>query len=364
MPLDALAPDQRAVLQLVLQRGRSYTQIAELLKISEDAVRARAHSGLDSLAPEVELPADKVAALGDFLLGQQNGKPRQAARRLLARPGPAREWAESVSAALGDVGGAAVAEIPALRTPAGAAATAAEPAAAIAVAEPEVAEGAAEDPVAAGRDAPRPRPRPLRADPAAVAEPSAPGDAPRRPARPSSRLGGALLIGLLAILAIAVPLWLFVFKGDDKKSGTSASASASASATPTATAVATPTAVGQIGLTGSKLAPKAGAIMKFYSAQSQLAFTLEGTGVPASRSKEAYAIWLVGPGSKAQRLGYAAPVAADGKLGTTGPRQEDVAKFAGWLGTYKRVVVSRDTSQTSRQPGPIVLSGKLPTSGK
>ena len=70
MPLDALAPDQRAVVQLVLQRGRSYAQIAELLKISEDAVRARAHAGLIALAPE------RRAA-------RRQGRPD---RRLPARP--------------------------------------------------------------------------------------------------------------------------------------------------------------------------------------------------------------------------------------------------------------------------------------
>ena len=91
MPLDALAPDQRAVVQLILQRDRSYAQIAELLKISEDAVRARAHAGLSALAPEVELPADKIAQIADFLLGQQNGKPRQATRKLLRDDDAARD---------------------------------------------------------------------------------------------------------------------------------------------------------------------------------------------------------------------------------------------------------------------------------
>src|SRR3954469_7096189 len=105
MPLDALAPDQRAVVQLVLQRDRSYAQIAELLKISEDAVRARAHAGLSALAPDVELPADKLAQVSDFLLGQQNGKPRQATRRLLRSSNGARAWAETVRAQLEDVGG-------------------------------------------------------------------------------------------------------------------------------------------------------------------------------------------------------------------------------------------------------------------
>src|SRR3954468_13288096 len=106
MPLDALAPDQRAVVQLVLQRERSYAQIAELLKISEDAVRARAHAGLSALAPGVELPADKLAQIADFLLGQQNGKPRQATRRLLRSSNGAREWAETVRAQLEGAGGA------------------------------------------------------------------------------------------------------------------------------------------------------------------------------------------------------------------------------------------------------------------
>src|SRR5829696_938801 len=87
MPLDALAPDQRAVVQLVLQRGRSYAQIAELLKISEDAVRARAHAGL-----------------ADFLLGQQNGQPRQATRRLLRDSDGAFLWAATVRASLEDLG--------------------------------------------------------------------------------------------------------------------------------------------------------------------------------------------------------------------------------------------------------------------
>src|SRR3954454_8794099 len=112
MPLDALAPDQRAVVQLVLQRDRSYAQIAELLKISEDAVRARAHAGLSALAPDVELPADKLAQVSDFLLGQQNGKPRQATRRLLRRSNGAREWAETVRAQLEGVG-ATLPELPA-----------------------------------------------------------------------------------------------------------------------------------------------------------------------------------------------------------------------------------------------------------
>ena len=49
--LDSLPADQRAVLQLVLQRGRSYDDIAKLLSIDRAAVRQRALAALDALGP-------------------------------------------------------------------------------------------------------------------------------------------------------------------------------------------------------------------------------------------------------------------------------------------------------------------------
>ncbi len=47
--LHSLPPDQRAVLSLVLDRGKSYGEVAEMLGIPESAVRDRAHSALDAL---------------------------------------------------------------------------------------------------------------------------------------------------------------------------------------------------------------------------------------------------------------------------------------------------------------------------
>ena len=66
--IDTLPPDQRAVLDLVLQRGRSYDDIARLLAIDRAAVRARALAAFDELgpdtglAPDIDLPLDFVAA--------------------------------------------------------------------------------------------------------------------------------------------------------------------------------------------------------------------------------------------------------------------------------------------------------------
>lgn len=50
--LDRLPPDQRAVLSLLLERGRSYSEVADMLAIPESAVRERAHAALDALADD------------------------------------------------------------------------------------------------------------------------------------------------------------------------------------------------------------------------------------------------------------------------------------------------------------------------
>jgi Anti-sigma-K factor rskA/Sigma-70, region 4 len=47
---DRLPPDQRAVLSLVLDRGKSYAEVAAMLAIPEAAVRERARAALDALA--------------------------------------------------------------------------------------------------------------------------------------------------------------------------------------------------------------------------------------------------------------------------------------------------------------------------
>jgi len=48
--LDDLPPDLRATLSLLVDRGKSYAQVADLLGIPERAVRDRAHAALDALA--------------------------------------------------------------------------------------------------------------------------------------------------------------------------------------------------------------------------------------------------------------------------------------------------------------------------
>lgn len=47
---DGLAPEQRAVLSLVLDARKSYAEASQILGISESAVRERAHAAIDALA--------------------------------------------------------------------------------------------------------------------------------------------------------------------------------------------------------------------------------------------------------------------------------------------------------------------------
>lgn len=62
MPLDDLPPDLYAALSLLVDRGKSYEQIAELLGIPESAVRDRAHAALDLLAGATAAAAPPIAA--------------------------------------------------------------------------------------------------------------------------------------------------------------------------------------------------------------------------------------------------------------------------------------------------------------
>jgi hypothetical protein len=56
--LDRLPPDQRAVLSLVLDRGKSYGEVADMLGIPEQTVRDRAHAALDAMASGPPGPAE------------------------------------------------------------------------------------------------------------------------------------------------------------------------------------------------------------------------------------------------------------------------------------------------------------------
>ena len=374
-PLEPLAPDQRAVVALVLQQGRSYEEIASLLGMPVAAVRARAHAGMDTLAGDNGLPAEITGPLADYLLGQQPERDAGATRGLLADSAAARAWAAGVVAQLEDVAPRGLPGIPggeetaaptagrSSRTDDEATAPAAgrtsrtdDEAAAPAAGRSSRTDNESAAPIA-GRGSPRrgnaaaptalgPRPRPVR-------EEDRGGESP--PA--ASRLGGILLIaGVVAVIAVVLFLVLSG-GGDDPGDEQAASPAPAASATPSATA--TPQVADAIPLR-STTGGKAKGAMTVYLQDGQLLFALEAQDVPPSRQGAAYAVWFVGPGDKARRLGFTNPVGDDGQLGIQGPSQKDLKEFPKLYATHERVVVSQETTEDAKRPSRVILSGKLP----
>jgi Sigma-70, region 4 len=354
-PLQALAPDQRAVLELLLRQGRSYGELSELLAIPEDAVRARARAALENLAPDHAAPAGEAARITDWLLGQQDAAAAAGTEATVAGSAAAREWAGAVAERLREVDASRVPEVPG---PAPAAEAAAPP-----PPRPR--------PV---RDGVAPRPRPVRAAKApAPPEPPAGGTAPAPAATAapaeappagavatprSSKLGGAVLLGILALLVAGLLIWLLA--RDDDETPTASRPAA------TATATATPQVVNEVALSGTGDSEAQGLMRVFRREEDgRLVFALAAEGVPRNEGREVYAVWFTKQGGGARRLGFAqSQVGEEGVLSTGGPQPGDEAKLARWLVDYDTVLVTRERSATARRPGPAILRGTLPGGGE
>jgi hypothetical protein len=305
--VQALDDTQRAVVQLLLKQGKSYHEIAELLGIDADAVRARAHAALDALGPPTAgLTASRRAEVADYLLGQQSDTEREATRDHLAESPAARAWARSVAAELRPLAGGDLPDIPDARE-----------------SEPDENEDGGE---------------PLRED------------GPRR----SSRLGGILLLVGVAVVA-AVVVILLVSGGGDDSATTTTSASTS---TPSqqqqqqqAQTSAQPTPIAQINLHAANGSGAVG-VAQVLATGNQRGLAILGQKLAPSTNTSAYAVWLYSSQSKAKLLGFVDP-----PVGKSGKFQNVIAVPAG-ADQYRELVVTREKGNP-RQPGTIVLRGKL-----
>src|SRR5580765_8127124 len=101
---DQLAADQRAIIELVLNKDRSYEEIGEMLDLPPSRVRELARDALADLAPFTAEFVDPQwrGQLADYVLGQQTGPEAQATRGHLRRSEPGRIWAYSLLDALDD----------------------------------------------------------------------------------------------------------------------------------------------------------------------------------------------------------------------------------------------------------------------
>jgi hypothetical protein len=93
----ALSDDQRAMLQLLLERGQSYDDIGSLLGLERDEVRSRARAALTEIGGE---DPDRDVGLTDYLLGQADPIGRADAARHLQSDAGARDLAKRLAAQL------------------------------------------------------------------------------------------------------------------------------------------------------------------------------------------------------------------------------------------------------------------------
>jgi hypothetical protein len=110
--LDNLPADQRAVLQLVLQRGRGYDEIARLLSMDRAAVRERALNAFDALGPQTGVGDQRRALITDYLLGQLPPAVTRDVRDHLAVTPSERAWARVLAAELAPLSSRPLPEIP------------------------------------------------------------------------------------------------------------------------------------------------------------------------------------------------------------------------------------------------------------
>ena len=89
-----LSEDSRALLKLLLGRGKSYADISGLLGIDEDEVRSRAVAALAEIDPSVPAPD---AEMTDYLLGQADPITRADVGNRISTGGAAAEQAEALT---------------------------------------------------------------------------------------------------------------------------------------------------------------------------------------------------------------------------------------------------------------------------
>jgi hypothetical protein len=354
--LDTLPPDQRAVLQLVLQRGRSYGEIAQVLSIDTAAVRQRALSALEALGPSARTPPERREEISDYLLGQLPAAAAERARGRIAGSPPERAWARVVASELAPLAATPLPEIPTEPD-----ADESEPEPRPEPAQEPVNAGTPTEPVAAGAAPPA-----TDATGAHAADgPGATGPEPPPEPRPSSRRGGAILLAVGALVAVAVVavIVLVAGGGSSKKHTTTTTAAGvtrttAAGATTTnaaTTSTTTPTAqpIAQVNLVSPTHSKRTVGIAEIIRQGTKTGLVIVAQGIPANTNHDAYAVWLYNSQSDSHLLGFVNPgVKTDGKLQTAGPLPANVAHF-------KHLLVTLETQAKPHGPGKVILEGAL-----
>jgi hypothetical protein len=314
--IDSLPADQRAVLELVLRRGRSYDEIARLLSIDRAGVRQRALAAFDALGPQTGVAPDRRALITDYLLGALPDGVAQDVRQHLGASASERAWARSIASELQGLSDRPLPEIPSNgRMPHSEARAAAKRAAPAAVA---VADGS-------------PRDRP--------------------PHRPGSRVGGAILLGLAAVVALVLVLVFVVFTGSNAHPRAVAHRGTAAHhGTTTASSSAKVLAQIQLKSPSGATSPAGAAELVRLDGRLGVAIAAEGLAATRKNPPAYYAAWLYNSPSDVSFLGFTGAVTSNGRLETAGAAPSNASH-------YHEVLLTLETQTHPKTPGHIVLSG-------
>jgi hypothetical protein len=300
---DQLSDEQRAIVELVLQQGKSYEELAQLLDMPEARVRERARDALVDLAPVSArgVEEDWRGQLADYVLGQQDGPEATATRGHLRRSEAARSWTRSLLDSLEQL--YSNGDLPAI---------------------PEPDRGAR-------RAAAAPRP-------GSDAPAGAPLGAAALAAVQRRRLLAAASAVVVILLGVLVwPIGL-VTGGDDSKDGGS---KANAASTPINTK------------------RQGAAVIAKQNGKTQI--LVQAQGLTPSTQTTAYQVWLYDSASKRKSLGATA-TDTSGKLQVVGTLPADYLKWK-YIDVTSVTVTGTGNSRSVKN-GPSILRGQLKLADK
>ena len=309
---DQLSAEQRAIVELVLGKGKTYAELADMLGMPEARVRGLARDALVELAPVSVrgVEEDWRGQLADYVLGQQGGPEATATRGHLRRSEGARAWTRSLLDSLEQL--YENGSMPAI---------------------PDGERGRARE----GRRSPG-------AGTTSSAGPSAAaaGETTLRDPAGRRRLA-ALAGGALAILLVVVLLWpVGLLTGGDDDDAEPAAAGDSAAQNASGEGDAAPQAGG---------APAGIAIVARQNGERTL--LVQAANLAPSGEREAYEVWLYNSRGEVKSLGGQV-TDAQGQYQAAGPLPEDFAD-------YRFIDVSREPlDQNSEHSGDSVLRGRVP----
>ncbi|MEA2429352.1 MAG: hypothetical protein QOF37_2980 [Thermoleophilaceae bacterium] len=364
---DQLPAEQRAIIELVVTRGRSYEALADVLQVPASRVRELARDALVELSPVSGGRVDPQwrSQIADYVLGQQSSAESTATRAHLTRSEPGRTWALSLLDSLDTLyANGDRPQIPEAEDAGGKRGDGAGPAVAVADGEGEErAEEEAESARARRRErAARDRkPAAVAAEKRAEREEAGARDttAATKGAALSPAARAALrrrriistVVGLVVLAGIVVGVLALtgVFSSDSKS--TTASSTGTSGTSTTASGQAQTQVLGQIALQPLNGAKAQGVayILKQGSKQV-LAVTAKLPPLPATQRKAAYNVWLFNTPKDAYSIGAQFTTAA-------GDYQGVGALPANWQ-RFKFVDVSiQPFNRTTAHSGNSVLRG-------